>query len=102
MVLKTTGREAELYAQVARKELPVLGVGAAAFVGFLGFEEGFTARAIALLRGANTICRLDTSEDVLSLTFNGENIETSLHSFDAVATPLPPNAFLEATRIVPI
>ncbi len=88
VVVKQTAREAELYAQVARGELPVLGAGTARFVGYLGFEEGFIASAIALLRGANTLSLPPEVDARVRLLMNGEVIRCALSAFTPDAIPL--------------
>lgn len=88
VIVKQTAREAELYAGVAKKELPVLGVGAARFVSYLGFTEGFTASAIAFLRGTNTVCLLASEDGTIRCEINGEMITSSLTVFSGDAKPL--------------
>ncbi len=99
VIVKQTAREAELYAAVAKKELPVLGVGAARFVGYLGFADGFTASAITLLRGANTVCLRPAGDDALRLELNGETISTTLTAFAGDAEPLAIAVFRDATAL---
>ena len=101
VVVKQTSREVELYAGVAKKELPVLGVGAARFVGYLGFPDGFTASAITLLRGANTMCLLPSSEDTIQITLNGETLAATLTAFSSEAMPLSMSDFWNATMFLP-
>ncbi|MBC8137305.1 MAG: YaeQ family protein [Fibrella sp.] len=100
VIVKQTAREAELYAGVAKKELPVLGVGAARFVGYLGFDDGFTLSAIALLRGANTICLRPSDDETIALEMNGETLHTTLSTFSGDANSLPTTDFWQATIIL--
>lgn len=100
VIVKQTAREAELYAGVSKKELPVLGVGAARFVGYVGFHEGFTAAAIALLRGANTLCiRPSEDSDGVRLEMNNEPLSTVLTAYAADASPMPLETFWHAAGI---
>lgn len=99
VIVKQTAREAELYAGVAKKELPVLGAGAARFVGYLGFDEGFTASAISLLRGANTVCLRDPSDETVRIEMNGETLFTSLSMRAGDATILLATDFWTATAL---
>ncbi len=99
VIVKQTVREAELYADVAKRELPVLGVGAARFVGYLGFAEGFTVSTIGLLRGANTLCLLPSEEDVLSFQMNGEVCSTALTAFSDKAVELTMTDFRRSISI---
>jgi hypothetical protein len=100
VVVKQTGREAELYAEAAKKEIPVLGQGSASFVGYIGFGEGFTARLIPLLRGANTFCLQVIQPDTIRLEVNTELLETPLHFFAADASVLSSEDFWNAATLV--
>ena len=104
VVVKQTGREAELYAEAAKRELPVLGVGAARFVATLGFDDGFIASLVSALRGANTFCLspVTPGDDTVTLTMNDAALTTALHPFDHDAKPLSVAAFWAAVTISPV
>ena len=99
VIVKQTGREAQLYAEAAQKELPVLGVGAARFVGYLGFNDGFMAALVNTLRGVNTFCLSTPATDTLSLTMNDAAFSSEIHAFDHAAEPLPPADFWNASTL---
>ena len=99
VVVKQTEKEAQLYAAVAKKELPVLGVGSAQFVGYLGFGDGFLQTMIGLLRGANTLCMPSSLGNELSLQMNGETVSTELAVFSSDAKPIPLSHFWEAVTV---
>ena len=99
IVIKQSEREAKLYAEAARRDLPVLGAGTAQFVGYLGFDEGFAMRVVALLRGANTLCLIPNTDDRLGMTWNDEPIETQLHTYDHRANSVTPADFRTASSL---
>lgn len=88
VIVKQTEREARLYAEAARKDLPVLNSGTARFVGYLGFDDGFMTDLVNALRGANTFCLTPTDADTLSLTMNDAAFSSRFHAFDHHAAPV--------------
>ncbi len=99
VIVKQTGREAQVYAEAARKDLPVLNAGTARFVGYLGFDDGFMADLVAALRGANTFCLTPSSAETLTLTLNDTAFSSRFHAFDHHANPLSPAHFWNASML---
>ncbi|MBC8141661.1 MAG: hypothetical protein H7Y38_09510 [Armatimonadetes bacterium] len=99
IIVKQTGREAQLYAEAARKDLPVLNSGTARFVGYLGFDDGFMADLVNALRGANTFCLTEPFTEALSLTMNDAAFSSHFHAFDYQASPLSPADFWDASTL---
>jgi uncharacterized protein YaeQ len=73
VVVKATAREAERYAAAAEKDL-------ARDVAILGFDDGFVAHFVELLRGTNTL-EIEREGECLRLTLNGERLETATKAY---------------------